>query len=95
MTVIVFTGIEYVLCGIVLAFVQEVNIKNEAASCEGHLQLMKTEYSCSGHGKYSGIAYLHFLFSFWVRNCVHSAVIYYFAFFYAQTAHLFHLNIVE
>lgn len=62
--VIIFTGIEYVLCGIVLAFVQEVNIKNEAASCEGHLQLMKTEYSCSGHGKYSGIAYLRFLFSF-------------------------------
>ncbi|THU52041.1 hypothetical protein C4D60_Mb06t37410 [Musa balbisiana] len=36
-----------------VVYLKEVNIKNEAASCEGHLQLMKTEYSCSGHGKYS------------------------------------------
>ncbi|CAL9188231.1 unnamed protein product [Musa hybrid cultivar] len=39
--------------GTVQQQLEEVNIKNEAASCEGHLQLMKTEYSCSGHGKYS------------------------------------------
>lgn len=59
-----------VLCsGYVGACVQDVNTEDDETSCRDPSQLMKTEFSCSGHGKYSGITYFQFVHFFGYEFC--------------------------
>lgn len=43
-------------------FSQEVNVEDETTVHGGQLKLMETEFSSSGHGKYSGMVYVHKIF---------------------------------